>query len=118
MKARPLIDIAILAAGILLAVVIYASRSQEKPVAAVAAGPAPAVTRAPDAAPRITQPPLVAVPALPPPPHRAKRPAARRPSAASPSPPARPARKPKTPKTRRSPLKQEPLAPKLLAPPD
>jgi hypothetical protein len=118
MKPRPLIDIAILAAGIVLAVVIYASRGQEKPAPAVAAAPAPVVTRAPDAAPRITQPPLIAVPALPPPPRRAQRPAARKPPAASSSPPARPARKPKTPKTRRSPLKQEPLGPKLLAPPD
>jgi hypothetical protein len=114
MKPRPLIDIAILAAGIALAVVIYASRGEEKPAPAVAAAPAPVVTRAPDAAPRITQPPLLSVPALPPRPHRAKRPAARTPAA---SPPARPARKRK-PKTRRSPLKQDPLGPKLLAPPD
>jgi hypothetical protein len=117
MKPRPLIDIAILAFGIALAAVIYTSRGQEKPAPAVAAAPAPAVTRAPDPAPRITQPPLVDVPALPPRPHHRKRPAARTPAPAA-SPPASPGRKPKQPKTRRSPLKQEPLGPKLLAPPD
>jgi hypothetical protein len=115
MKPRPLIDIAILAFGIALAAVIYTSRGQEKPAPAVAAAPAPAVTRAPDPAPRITQPPLVDVPALPPRPHRRKRATARTPA----SPPsASPGSKPKQPKTRRSPLKQEPLGPKLLAPPD
>jgi hypothetical protein len=109
MKPRPLIDIAILAAGIVLAAVIYASGGEAKQAPAVAAAPAPVVIRTPDAAPRITQPPLVAVPALPARPRRAKRPAARKPAA-----PARRAHKPK----RRSQLKPAPLEPPLQAPPE
>jgi hypothetical protein len=116
MTPRPLIPLAILAAGLALAAAIYTRGGDEQAPAAVA--PAPVAIGAPGAAPRIAQPPLVSIPALPPRPRRAKH-------AAAPRAPRAPAsargrrKKPKpAPATRRSRLKQAPLEPSLVAPPD
>jgi hypothetical protein len=113
MKLRPLIHLPILAIGIVLAVALY-TRDGEEHAPARAATPAPVAARAPDAAPRITQPPLVSVPALPERPHRARK----RPSESPAAAPARrkPARKKATPQ--RSRLKPAPLEPTLVAPPE
>jgi hypothetical protein len=114
MTQRPLILASIVAVGILLAVVVY-TRGGDKPSAA-AAGPAPAAIDAPEPATRITQPPLVAIPALPQRPQARPRPRPRRPAPAATPPPAPPqpaARstpKPRPkPSTRRGTLKQAPL---------
>jgi fused signal recognition particle receptor len=116
MTQRPLILASIVAVGVLLAVVVY-TRGGDKPSAA-AAGPAPAAIDAPEPATRITQPPLVVIPALPdrPQPQPRPRPRPSRPAPAATPPPAPPqpaARstpKPRPkPSTRRGTLKQAPL---------
>jgi hypothetical protein len=113
MTLRPIILASIVALGVVLAVVVYTRGGDKQPPAA-AAGPAPAAIDAPEPATRITQPPLVAIPALPNRPQprpRPRRPApAATPPPAPPQPAARSTPKPRPkPSTRRGTLKQAPL---------
>jgi hypothetical protein len=118
MTPRLLLHLGILAAGIVLAVGIYAVGGDDSP-AAPPARPGPEAIGAPGAATRIAQPGLVSVPALPARPRPAKRAAPRR-SSRTPS-AARRTRRPRPePKARLQPSRPKPvpLEPPLLAPPE
>ena len=126
MKLHPLIYVAILGTGLLLAVVIYVARGGEQ-ASSGAGGPVPVAASDPPDAPAISEPPLVAVPDLParprrsptpptpkPTPTRVAPPPAAAPPAAVPEPAPQRKRKPRPQRGR---LKQAPLQPPLVAPP-
>jgi hypothetical protein len=123
MKRRPLIELGILAAGIVVAGIVYAGGGDDPP-APSAASPPPEVIGAPAAAPRIAQPALVPIPALPRRPHRTARSAPpRSPSAVRGARPRSASPKPSQDRALQAPLhrsrpKPVPLEPPLLAPPE
>jgi hypothetical protein len=127
-KLNPLIYVAIVGTGLVLAVGVFVSRGGEQ----VSVGAVPVAASSPPAAPEISEPPLVAVPALPArsqhtskppaatptptPTPRVPRPPRQTPAPPPPPPPAAPTRKRKA-APQRGRLKQAPLKPPLTAPP-